>query len=181
MLNAARSLIVLAQTAANGIIDPPLPPAASGYGVQLFQSVVALAAVCFAAWWVLRWASRQGFGKGPAGRHIRVIERVMLDPRRSLFLVEVGTRVMLLGTSEQTLSLLAEIQPGDLGASATPGSAAPDIAVPRRFADVLARIRGEAPTSTAVNDGSPSTVVTADAAKSEHRAESSEGSKDRSA
>jgi flagellar biosynthetic protein FliO len=136
-----------------------LPPAATGYGVQLVRSLAALAGVCVAAWWVLRWAAKRGLGQMPKGRALRVLERVPLDARRSLYLVQVGQKRLLLGASEQSLSLLAELRPEDLasegaasaagqGVSAVPaasrasGTSAQE-AAGARFAQVLARIRGQ--------------------------------------
>lgn len=143
------TLVTLALQVA-GAPDAPLPPATRGYGVQLVQSLLALLAVCVAAWWTLRWAARRGYGQAPRGRHVRVLERVTLDARRGLYLVSVGSRVFLLGASEQSLSVLAELEDGDLTAANPP---APEPAPPARsFAEVLARIRGTPAASPASSE-----------------------------
>jgi flagellar biogenesis protein FliO len=95
------------------------PLSATHYGVQLARSILALLAACAAAWWLLRWAARHGIGRAPPGQALRVRERVSLDGRTRLYLVELGARVLLLGGSDRALSLLAELTRDELdGASA---------------------------------------------------------------
>ncbi len=97
----------------------PLP--SEHYGLALFQSLLALAAVCALAWWVLRWAAK----RGPLGAHasqgrIKVLDRAMLDGQRSVYLVQVGARVLLLGGGTETVTVLAELSEADLPAVPTP-------------------------------------------------------------
>jgi flagellar biosynthetic protein FliO len=105
-----------------------------GYGVALLQTLLALVAVCILAWVVLRWGARRGLGLG-AGRKIRVLERVMLDPRRALYLVKVGEKVLLIGGGDGAApAVLAEIDPATIP---------PDPEhKPLAFRDVLAKLRG---------------------------------------
>ena len=64
---------------------------------------------------VLRWSAKAGFGIGGRGEHLEVIERLALDHRRSVVVVRVGQRMMLLGVGENAApSLLAELAPGEL-------------------------------------------------------------------
>jgi flagellar biogenesis protein FliO len=104
-----------------------------GYGVALLQALLALAAVCILAWVVLRWAARTGLGIGARGERVKVIERVALDARRTMWLVQIGERVFLIGAGDGAgLSTLAELRPGELPAI----TGAPRTS----FADVLARV-----------------------------------------
>ncbi|MBK8692510.1 MAG: FliO/MopB family protein [Deltaproteobacteria bacterium] len=77
-------------------MDPPPPPS---LGAALAQTLLVLGAVCALAWWVLRQAARRGVGRSPAGV-ITVVDRVALDPRRTLFVVRVGAKALLLGGSD---------------------------------------------------------------------------------
>ena len=89
----------------------PLP---GGYGVALVQSLLALVAVCILAWVVLRWSAKAGLGVG-RGEHLEVVERMALDARRSVVVVRVGKRLLLLGVGEQAApSLIAELDPEEL-------------------------------------------------------------------
>ncbi len=93
------------------------PGSTAGLGAALVQTLVALAAVCGLAWWLLRWGGRRALGHYGEGR-VKVLERVSLDPRRSLFLVKLGERVLLLGASEQSLTVLAELRADELDPAA---------------------------------------------------------------
>lgn len=104
-----------------------------GYGVALLQTLLALGAVCVLAWVVLRWTARRGLGLG-AGRRVKVMERVPLDGRRALYLVEVGGRVLLLGAGDSSApAVLAELDPADL--PELPEGAA-------GFGELVAKLRG---------------------------------------
>lgn len=105
-----------------------------GYGASLLQSLLALAAVCILAWVVLRWSAARGLGSG-AGQRVKVIERVPLDARRWVYLVEIGERVLVLGAGDgASPTLLTELTKSELPA-ATPT---------RSFLEVL-RAKGEPP------------------------------------
>lgn len=103
-----------------------------GYGIALLQTVLALAAVCVLAWVVLRWSAKRGIG---GGRRVKVLERVPLDARRSLYLVKIGDRVLLLGGGDGAApSLLAELTEGDL----------PELEdAPATFGAVLGKLRNK--------------------------------------
>ena len=105
-----------------------------GYGVALLQTLLALAAVCILAWIVLRWTARRGLGLG-AGKRVKVLERVPLDGRRALYLVEVGERVLLIGAGDTTApAVLAELKADEL--PELPEQAG-------SFAELLAKLRGK--------------------------------------
>ncbi len=111
-----------------------LQSAPGGYGVALFQSLLALAAVCVLAWVVLRWSARRGLGG--AGRRVQVLERVPLDARRAVYLVRIGERVLLLGGGDGAApSVLAELTPDEL----------PEVEDPASFGELVARLRGKTP------------------------------------
>jgi flagellar protein FliO/FliZ len=109
-----------------------------GYGVALLQTLLALAAVCILAWVVLRWGARRGFGVGLGGGRVKVLERVALDPRRALYLVQVGEKVLLVGAGDGAApAVLTELDPSEL----------PPVEERRgaSFAEVLERLRRRAP------------------------------------
>ncbi len=105
-----------------------------GYGWYLLQTLLALAAVCALAWVVLRWGVKRLYGAGSASGRVKVLERILLDPRRTLYLVEVGGKVLLLGAGEGPMTNLAEIDPKALPAEPEARKAS--------FLDVLRRKTG---------------------------------------
>lgn len=81
----------------------------SGYGMLLLQTLLALGAVCLLAYVVLRYGVKRLYGLGKPGQLLNIVERLPLDPQRSLFLVEVAGRYVLLGTSESGVRFLTDV------------------------------------------------------------------------
>ena len=87
-----------------------------GYGWALLKMVGALLLVCLLAYLALRLARRHLVGGGGGGA-VRVVERCPLSGRHSLWVVEVGGRCLLLGTSDAPggpVCKLAELDAGQL-------------------------------------------------------------------
>lgn len=78
-------------------VPPELP---GGYGMALIQTLFALLAVCVLAWVVLRALAQRGFVGRTKGGRIQVLERTHLDAKRTLWLVEVGEKVWLMGAGD---------------------------------------------------------------------------------
>ncbi|MFO0713116.1 MAG: flagellar biosynthetic protein FliO [Sandaracinus sp.] len=98
-----------------------------GYGASLLQSLLALGAVCILAWVVLRWSAQRGLGLGQ-GQRVKVIERVPLDARRWVYLVQIGERVLVVGAGDgASPTLLTELAAKEL----------PDAPKARSFLEVL--------------------------------------------
>ncbi len=106
-----------------------------GYGASLLQSLLALAAVCVLAWVVLRWSAQRGLGLGQ-GQRVKVLERVPLDARRWVYLVQIGERVLVVGAGDgASPSLLAELKESEL----------PAVAPGRSFIELLKKPRPTQP------------------------------------
>jgi flagellar protein FliO/FliZ len=104
------------------VLNDPLPAAPSSTGIlwQTLSSVLVilvLGAVGMVA--VKRFLPRLGRPFG-GGRTVRVLETVPLGPRRSVHLLQVGGRKILVGDSQNNISMLADITdayvPGSGGA-----------------------------------------------------------------
>jgi flagellar biosynthetic protein FliO len=98
----------------------------------LALSFVSLGAVCVVAWLALKLLAGKGIGK--ASGALRVVARLPLEPRRSVYVIEAAGRCFLVGVGEGPMAMLAE-----LDAAALPRA---DVAAPPRFAEVLARALG---------------------------------------
>ena len=67
---------------------------------------------------IARFANRRL--KAPAGAAIQVVQRQALGRGQGVAVVSVGTRVLVLGTTEQQITLLAEVEPDEVGLDLTP-------------------------------------------------------------
>lgn len=91
-----------------------------GYGELLASSLLLLALVIGALVAVVvgaRALGRRGRGAGRGG-WMEVLARLPLEPRRSLYVVRVAERTLVLGASEQGLTLLRELDDGELPSAA---------------------------------------------------------------
>jgi flagellar protein FliO/FliZ len=106
-----------------------------GYGGYIVQTFVTLLAVSVIAFVILYGARRMGLGR-PHGP-LELVGQLPLDARRSIYLVKVGTQVLVVGVGDGGMTKLAELPFGDLPPE-PPREEAP-------FAAVLARALGRRP------------------------------------
>ena len=103
--------------------------AAASYGDLLITSLVVLMAVCIAAFVVVKLIGRfLATGRVRGAHLLDVIARIPLEPRRSLYVVEVAGKTLLVGTSEMGLSVLSELDAAEVKTRAVP---------PQSFADLV--------------------------------------------
>ncbi len=76
-------------------------------GSYIVQTLVTLTGVVALAVLILYAARR--FGMGRAGGPLELVGRLPLDGRRTVYLVRVGQRVLVLGAGDQALTPLAEL------------------------------------------------------------------------
>ena len=104
----------------------------TSYLVETFFTLVVVCAIAFAVLW---GAKRLGVGR--ASGSIRLVGQLPLDARRAIYLVKIGEQVIVVGASEGGLTKLGEMPAKDVPQ---------DVEKPAlKFADVLARVRGEKP------------------------------------
>ncbi len=89
-------------SASNDLFNDPVLLSAS---VFLKLAVVVLLMV--AAAWIMR--RLQGGSWKAVERQVKVIETTHLSPRRAIHLVQIGDRKLLIGATDQAISLLTEI------------------------------------------------------------------------
>lgn len=93
--------------------------AAASYGDLLVMSLVVLGVVCVAAFVLVRLVGRfLATGRVRGAHLLDVVARVPLEPRRSLYVVEVAGKTLLVGTSEMGLSVLSELDGAEVRARA---------------------------------------------------------------
>lgn len=83
----------------------------------LLQTLVALAAVCGLAYVIFRVILPKLQIVNSASGMIRVVERVGIDTRRSLLVVEVAGKWLLVGVSENGVHLVTELNEKDAEAA----------------------------------------------------------------
>ncbi len=76
---------------------------------MIFQTVIALVVVCGLIYFSLRVVMPKIAEMHTANSAIRVVEKIPIDARKSLLVIEVGGRWMLLGTSENNVNLISEL------------------------------------------------------------------------
>jgi flagellar protein FliO/FliZ len=91
--------------------------AGASYGDLLVTSLLVLGAVCIAAFVAVRLFGRLlSTGRARGAHLLDVVARVPLEPRRSLYVVEVAGKTLLVGTSEMGLSVLSELDGSEVRA-----------------------------------------------------------------
>jgi flagellar protein FliO/FliZ len=91
--------------------------AGASYGDLLVTSLIVLGVVCVAAFVAVRVFGRLLSTGRTRGAHLmNVVSRVPLEPRRSLYVVEVAGKTLLVGTSEMGLSVLSELDGAEVEA-----------------------------------------------------------------
>jgi flagellar biogenesis protein FliO len=100
----------------------------SPLGVYVAETIVALVAIVALAVLLLYGARRLGVGR-PLGP-LELLGRLPLEPRRSIYLVRVADRVLIVGASEAGLTRLGQL-PHSAGLTADPVRSLP------RFTEIL--------------------------------------------
>src|SRR5579862_6155558 len=102
--------------------------AAASYGDLLITSLLVLGGVCVAGFVLVRVAGRfLATGRARGAHLMDVVARVPLEPRRSLYVVEVAGKTLLVGTSEMGLSVLTELDGAEVRARAVPAQSFGDL------------------------------------------------------
>jgi len=121
--------------------------AAASYGDLLITSLVVLMAVCIGAFVVVKVVGRfLATGRVRGAHLLDVVARMPLEPRRSLYVVEVAGKTLLVGTSEMGLSVLSELDGGEVRARIVPRQSFGELV---RAAWQRKRSGGDAPESIA--------------------------------
>lgn len=128
---------MIPRVASAQLLNPSSPgdslPVFTGGGLEsLWPSIGQLAgALVFvlALIWATTWVARRlikGRWSGAGADRMHVLERLHLAPKKSVEIVSVGKRVLVLGVTENQIALLTELEPGELtqpGPATSPGGA----------------------------------------------------------
>ncbi len=114
-------LITLAQST-------EVPPETTGFGAQLARTALSLLAVCGASWWILRFAAKRGILARPSqSKLLTILDRIALDARRSIVIVKVGEKALVLGVSDEGIRTLSELDAAALLTSNPPSESSENL------------------------------------------------------
>jgi flagellar biogenesis protein FliO len=100
----------------------------ASYGDLLVTSLIVLGAVCIAAFVAVRFFGRVlATGRARGTHMLDVVARLPLEPRRSLYVVEVAGKTLLVGTSEMGLSVLSELDAAEVKSRVMPRQSFADL------------------------------------------------------
>lgn len=86
------------------------------FGWLFLKTVLAMVIVIALAFFVLRYLLPKLYfrGQGSSGRRIQILERINIEPRKALWIVQVGNHRALVGTSEQGMQKIFDLEDDDV-------------------------------------------------------------------
>ncbi|QBG47392.1 flagellar biosynthetic protein FliO [Verrucomicrobia bacterium S94] len=78
--------------------------------LEIIRMLVSLFIVLATMYGVYYWLKRRGTVPGAAQRRLRVIERLPIDTRRSILLLEIDGEEMLVGVGSDTISPISKLE-----------------------------------------------------------------------
>ena len=85
-----------------------------GYGSFLLETLIVLVIIGVTAWVLVRYLRPRSMIRGPSSR-MKILERLTVEPKRSLYLVQVDGRDFLLGASEGSIRLITTLDTSSKG------------------------------------------------------------------
>lgn len=85
----------------------------SDLGILVVETVAILALIAAVAWLFVRFVAPRLRGVKGRRSRMRLLERLPLEPRRSLYVVEVDGAPLLIGVADGSVRLLRELEPGE--------------------------------------------------------------------
>ena len=104
MLTSLSSSVATAQPSAP-------PPSLPSFGPLLLQVSVSLLLVCALAYLLIRFGLTKLQSRRDPDAQMEIVERLSLDARRSIIMLRVREKLLVVGVSETGFSLLTELEP----------------------------------------------------------------------
>ena len=99
------------------LAEPQAPgPRPEGYGSLLLKLVISLGAVCLLAYLAIRFGLKRLMPDASRGGKMEVLGRLPLEPRRTLLVVRVGKKHLVLASSEAGVHPVAELSADEAAA-----------------------------------------------------------------
>jgi len=85
------------------------------YGSLLLQTILALILVCVLAYVLLRYGLKWLIPKAKGQiQAMKIIDRLPLEGRRAVYLVEIGEKILILAATDSTINKVGELNSADL-------------------------------------------------------------------
>ncbi|MBI2339099.1 MAG: flagellar biosynthetic protein FliO [Deltaproteobacteria bacterium] len=85
------------------------------FGWLFVKTIAAMAVVIGLAFLLLRYVLPRFYGTvRSGGSRIKILERFGLEPRKGLYIVRVGNKQALIGTSDHSVNKLMDLEESDL-------------------------------------------------------------------
>ena len=81
---------------------------------ELIYLIVVLAGVIALAYYATKWLSKRYVTQGQKTKYMKVIDRIGLGQDRTLNIVQVGEKVMLLGVTQHRIEKICDIDIADM-------------------------------------------------------------------
>lgn len=146
---ATAGLILLTAATAMAVepvLAPPLAKAAAeevtrvapvNYGFLLLRMMLMVGVVCALAMVTLRWGLKRFVNPASESKALAVVARLPLEPKRSLLVVRVATRHLIIASSEAGLTNIGELSGEDADFLATSKSSNSMRTKDKSFHDLL--------------------------------------------
>ncbi len=105
------------------------PPKPAAYGGILMRMILGLGAVCAIAFIALKWGLQRALMGKRDDQPIRVLARLPVEPRRSMMVIQVASRTLVIGASEAGMELVAELH-GEDARAFVPQASSPPLVTP---------------------------------------------------
>jgi flagellar protein FliO/FliZ len=85
------------------------PVVQSDYGGMLLKMIISVGLVCLLAYAILKWGLGRLVGGQQVSGEMEILSRLGVGPNRSIMVVRVGPRFLVIGSTETGISLLSEL------------------------------------------------------------------------
>jgi|GEM_PF-1513197 len=113
LLTVFFSISALAQTTA---VDSTVVPSGTEYSpslagiiFKLIASMILIVGLIYLSMYLIKKVNNRAVGGGIVGDTVKVIGRIFISPKQSLYLVKIGHRYAILGATESNINMITEL------------------------------------------------------------------------
>jgi len=118
-------------------VEPPVAPAS--YGFLMLRMMLMVGIVCALAMVTLRWGLKRFVNPSSESKALAVVARLPLEPKRSLLVVRVATRHLIIASSEAGLTNMGDLSAADVDFLTSNKTSNPMKSGVKSFHDLISR------------------------------------------